>query len=52
MYEKSCVGNGRFFYFDDDGRLDIFHLKKNLVGKINTSVLFIEFNSLIRNRKD
>ena len=39
-----CVGNGRFFYFKDDGKLDLHVLvkKRYPVLKINSSVIFIE----------
>ena len=39
-----CVGNGRFFYFRDNGKLDLYHIVKirYLVIKNNLSVIFIE----------
>ena len=37
-------GNGRFFYFNEEGKLDLHVLVKNIypVQKTNSSVLFIE----------
>ena len=26
IYEEICVGNGRLFYFDEDGKLDIYYI--------------------------
>ena len=26
--DKTCVGNGRFFYFNDDGKLDLCYILK------------------------
>ena len=28
MNEKSYIGNGRFFYFNNDGKLEIFYMQK------------------------
>ena len=42
--DKLCVGNDRFFYFNDVGKLDIYYILKIIypVIKNNSSVLFIE----------
>ena len=41
MNEKSCAGNFRLFYFNDDGKLELFYMQKHLpVETRNTSVLF------------
>ena len=51
--DKICVGNGIFFYFNDDGKLEIFYMHKILpVEKRNTFVLFIEWTELNWNVKD
>ena len=43
-----CVGNGRFFYFRDDGKLDIYYMVKRRypVIKNNSSDLFVEWNEM------
>ena len=43
-YDIVCVGNGRFFYFNEGGKLDIYVIVKIRypVLKNNSSVLFIE----------
>ena len=33
MSDKSCVVNGRFFYFGNDGKLEKFYIKKNIAGR-------------------
>ena len=30
MNDKSCVRNGRLFYLNDDGKLELFHIQKIL----------------------
>ena len=39
-----CAGNGRFLYFNEDGKLDLRVLvkKRHTVLKRNSSVIFIE----------
>ena len=48
MNDKGCVVNGRLFYFNNDGKLELFYMQKQifLVLKINNSVLFIERTEL------
>ena len=50
MNKRSCVGNGRFFYFNDNGKLDLSHIQKNIDCE-NKCVLFIEYTWIIWNRK-
>ena len=52
MIKRSCVGNGRIFYFNDYGKLESFHICKNYSYENNTSVLFSECTKTIWNRKD
>ena len=41
------MGNGRLFYFNNDGKLDIYYiLKKDTLLLKNTSVLFIEYTEM------
>ena len=42
--DNICVGNGLFFYFNDDGKIDIYVLVKEEIpcSKTNSSVIFIE----------
>ena len=42
--DKICVGNGRFFYFNNDGKLDLCCILKRRypVIKQNSSVISIE----------
>ena len=48
--DKICVGNGRFFYFNDDCKLDIYYTLKRIHPVINnnSSVLFIECTEMNR----
>ena len=47
MSEKTCVGNGRFFYFNDDDRLELFIYKKTCPADKNKScVILIECHEL------
>ena len=43
-----CVGNGLFFYFRDDGKLDIYYMVKRRypVIKNNSSDPFVEWNEM------
>ena len=43
-----CVGNGIFFYFNEDGKLYLHVLVKNIyhILKTNSLVLFIEFTEM------
>ena len=53
MNKKSSVGNGRSFYFNDDEKLELFYMQRNIsCGKRNTSVIFVECTELIWNIKD
>ena len=53
MNNKSWFGNGILFYFNDDGKLEIFIVRKKIAcEKINTFVLFIECTELNWNIKD
>ena len=49
-----CVGNGIFFYFNEDGKLDLHVLarKRYPVLKTNSSVLFIECTEMNRKPSD
>ena len=51
MNRRSCVGNYRFFYFNDDSKLDLSHIQKIYCLWKKTSVLFIEYTEIIWNRK-
>ena len=46
--EKICVGNGRLFYFGDDGIIDIYSIWKRRypVIKNNSSVIFIGYTEM------
>ena len=50
----SCVGNGRFFYFGDYGKLELLYIQKEIFtfGKICTSVLFIECTEIIWKKRN
>ena len=50
---KICVGNGRFFYFNNDGKLYLCYISKRryLVIK-KSSVIFIEFTEMNRKTSD
>ena len=43
--DKICVGNGRFFYFKNDGKLDLYYTIKRgyPIIKNYSSFFFIEF---------
>ena len=45
MNEKSCVGNGRLFYFNDDGKLELFYMQKQL--SVEKILLLFSSNVLI-----
>ena len=42
--DKICVGDGTFFYFSDDGKLDLCYILKRRYPVItkNSSVFFLE----------
>ena len=44
MNKRSCVGNLRFFYFDDDGNLELFHIQRKIV--IHKKELLFSLNAL------
>ena len=47
-YDKNCVGNGIFFYFNDDGNLDLYYIVKYIypVININSSIIFVEYTGM------
>ena len=44
MDDKSSVENGRLFYLNDDGKLDLFYIQKKrfLYRKRNNSAILME----------
>ena len=50
MNKRSCVGNVRFFYSNDNEKLELFHIPKKLPVK-KTYVHFIECTEIICNIK-
>ena len=57
MYFKnkiSCVGDGFRIYFDDYGKFQLLHIKKEILFIQNGLILviFIEFNEIIYNQGD
>ena len=45
-YDKICVGNGRFFYFNDDGKLDLYCILKRRYPVIKKNRQFFLLNAL------
>ena len=53
MAEKICLVNGRLFYFNGDGKLEIYYIQKNTPCVFtNLYVLSIECTDLNWNEKD
>ena len=50
MGENIPAVNGRLFYFNYDGKLDIYYIKKRYPVIKKTSALFSECTELIWNR--
>ena len=48
MNEKSCVGNGRLFYFNYDGKLGLLSIQKKRLPlkRRNNYDIFIEYTEL------
>ena len=51
--DNICVGNDRFFYLNDDGKLELFYMQKKTfpAEKQNNYVIFIEWTELNWNGK-
>ena len=50
MSEKSCVGNFRLFYLNNDGKLELFYIQKKILPVEKKSILFIECTGLNWNK--
>ena len=50
----SCFGDGKFFYSNNDGKLQLLNIKNQIFPVENefTSVIFIECTGTIWNRRD
>ena len=40
--KKSCVGNGKLFYFSDDKKIHLLHIQRQSVENEYSSDMFVE----------